>query len=192
MGKRKKRYCFFTFISFCLPTAPSCESGAREDGKKKDTPTLKACLSSPVVQGWVSLLFPWNCSVPHPAVARRWFNKEVITCMILSLDLPSRVSNASRLCKGGLQDGKGEAEWWRWWMGSGPGSCVWKEESIFPPHFWVTFGAWFLPWPLWAVLVLATLHPCASGCSACGQEGWRRCSHSFCDAFMQRWYFFLG
>ncbi|KAF4011954.1 hypothetical protein G4228_003798, partial [Cervus hanglu yarkandensis] len=32
-------------------SAPSCDSGVREDRQKKNTPTLKACLSSPVVQG---------------------------------------------------------------------------------------------------------------------------------------------
>ncbi|ELR50512.1 Transmembrane protein 131-like protein, partial [Bos mutus] len=42
----------FTKIASFTCKAPSCESGAREDGKKKDTPTLKACLSSPVVQGY--------------------------------------------------------------------------------------------------------------------------------------------
>ncbi|XP_044786500.1 transmembrane protein 131-like isoform X6 [Bubalus bubalis] len=42
----------FTKIASFTCKAPSCESGAREDGKKRDTPTLKACLSSPVVQGY--------------------------------------------------------------------------------------------------------------------------------------------
>lgn len=51
-----------------------------------------------------------------------------------------------RMGKGKLNDGGG-----REMEGCGPGSCVWQEESILPPHFWATFGAWFLPWPLWAV-----------------------------------------
>ncbi|XP_069413397.1 transmembrane protein 131-like isoform X3 [Ovis canadensis] len=42
----------FTKIASFTCKAPSCESGVREDRKKKDSPTLKACLSSPVVQGY--------------------------------------------------------------------------------------------------------------------------------------------
>uniref|UniRef100_A0A8C2RAV3 Transmembrane protein 131-like n=1 Tax=Capra hircus TaxID=9925 RepID=A0A8C2RAV3_CAPHI len=42
----------FTKIASFTCKAPSCESGLREDRKKKDSPTLKACLSSPVVQGY--------------------------------------------------------------------------------------------------------------------------------------------
>nr|XP_020764536.1 transmembrane protein 131-like [Odocoileus virginianus texanus] len=42
----------FTKIASFTCKAPSCDSGVREDRKKKNTPTLKACLSSPVVQGY--------------------------------------------------------------------------------------------------------------------------------------------
>uniref|UniRef100_A0A8C6D6V1 Transmembrane protein 131-like n=1 Tax=Moschus moschiferus TaxID=68415 RepID=A0A8C6D6V1_MOSMO len=43
---------FTKIASFTCKAAPSCGSGLREDRKKKNTPTLKACLSSPVVQGY--------------------------------------------------------------------------------------------------------------------------------------------
>ncbi|KAB0359086.1 hypothetical protein FD754_003242, partial [Muntiacus muntjak] len=42
----------FTKIASFTCKAPSCDSGVREDRKKKNTPTLKACLSSPVIQGY--------------------------------------------------------------------------------------------------------------------------------------------
>ncbi|XP_057402809.1 transmembrane protein 131-like isoform X1 [Balaenoptera acutorostrata] len=42
----------FTKIASFTCKAPSCDSGMREDRKKKNTPTLKACLSSPVAQGY--------------------------------------------------------------------------------------------------------------------------------------------
>uniref|UniRef100_A0A8D1G5P7 Transmembrane protein 131-like n=1 Tax=Sus scrofa TaxID=9823 RepID=A0A8D1G5P7_PIG len=52
----------FTKIASFTCKAPSCDSGMRENGKKtKNTPTLKACLSSPVVQGY----FRMDSSATH-------------------------------------------------------------------------------------------------------------------------------
>ncbi|KAM9750227.1 transmembrane protein 131-like isoform 2-T2 [Dama dama] len=42
----------FTKIASFTCRAPSCDSGVRDDRQKKNTPTLRACLSSPVVQGY--------------------------------------------------------------------------------------------------------------------------------------------